>query len=97
MTSSEVCRILSRTARLEKFFDPGTLLFAHRFRLFRSMSNGTHAHARTAERDLADALGSGRFKEFQDTLLRIAELNGHAAQPNAWSTAVTVRSSDKRH
>ncbi|PYS08005.1 MAG: hypothetical protein DMG17_29765 [Acidobacteria bacterium] len=50
------------------------------------------AHARTAERDLADALGSGRFKEFQDTLLQISELNGHAAEPNAWLTAVTVRS-----
>src|SRR5206468_348516 len=101
MTSSEVCRILSRTARLEKFFDPGTLLFAHRFRLFRSMSNGTRSSVRNgcttpmpgpAERDLADALGSGRFKEFQDTLLQISELNGHAAEPNAWSTAVTVRS-----
>src|SRR5439155_9832237 len=43
---SQVCRILSRTAQLEKFFDPGTLLFAHRFRLFRSMSNGTRSSVR---------------------------------------------------
>src|SRR5438552_10167430 len=50
MTSSEVCRILSRTARLEKFFDPGTLLFAHRFRLFRSMSNARGRRFETAVR-----------------------------------------------
>src|SRR6266487_4320584 len=70
MTSSEVCRILSRTAHLEKFFDPGTKTGP-----LGPINQSGHSQTRFRRGELPRRLlGSRRFKEFQVTLLQIAEL-----------------------